>query len=202
MIDGLYGCLAKSFWLSTSNVIFVRSSQTAATKKEIEHACFILTTVRSPNNVFIHENGRQIELFSCDIFKRKVSQTPSIPDTDVLFPDRLKNLHQYKYKIVKDISDKNDNQSTIEMRFLEIVMQKQNASLVTTYSEFDRPELLSVDLFQAKIDICLDTENVAGLSHIQKHFKSVNTFETNGYCALVPMPPKTMFLKHISHSIK
>lgn len=116
---------------------------------------------------------------------------------DVVFPDKLIDLKRYPYKV---IMFKSSNRLTINRKqilgpdslFLQTVASKQNASIeVAVLKDYTRTQDISDGLMNGTVDICLNT-GVFITNFKNTRVKSVvNTFDTDGFCAMIPYPEFT-----------
>lgn len=75
---------------------------------------------------------------------------------------------------------------------MQLLALKQNAEL--NVHKFDVQTDIVEDLFaEGLIDVGLNTGHFGTLSAARQFLKSVISYEMSGYCALVPMPAKTIF---------
>jgi hypothetical protein len=123
-------------------------------------------------------------------------------DTDVVFPDLLNDMHQYEYKAFAKVQiprmlRKEGKLRGIDVKFMETVAEKQNAKLSVREVEDDITLINEIkhSLFFGRSDICLTTGFVADEKKLL--LNPVNTFDTTGYCVLIPIPPSPTYIDFI-----
>ena len=128
----------------------------------------------------------------------------NITNIDVVFPDKLKNLHGYKYQIVYiglwnqrlnfgNQEIKGDTLKGPDILFIKTVAEKQNASLSFKYIETTEKAFSALD--SSDTDIIINTNVVMSSLGVRK--TSINTYDTDGFCAMVPMPESRFFFDFI-----
>lgn len=126
----------------------------------------------------------------------------SMENVDITFPDKLKNLHGYKYTVIfrgnkgtrgsnrirmGSITTKDGTFGILfgpDILFLETVVNKQNAGVRLMRVESFQVAALAIN--RKEVDMVLDTDLVEISPQTSR--SSINTFETDGFCAMVPMP--------------
>jgi hypothetical protein len=115
------------------------------------------------------------------------------PTTNIekVFPDKLRDLNQYEYKVFAaeqkpGLFKENGKIVGHNVLFLEIVAKQQKAKF-KIFDFGDDIGRASKALLEGELDLSLNTM-VGSLKPDTKIFKQVNTFDTNGYCAMVPIP--------------
>ena len=125
-------------------------------------------------------------------------------DIDYIYPDKLQNMNQDSYEAhafaqkPRFFKQPNGEFHGIDVKFMQTMATKQNAKFNITRYEEKTNKLISniynLLMFNKTVDMTLNT----GINSINKltikMFKMINTFDVNGYCAIVPYPPRTSFL--------
>jgi hypothetical protein len=203
-MKSLGGCVDEPFWISPSTK-FIFLPKTAIKADDVIHVLWFFEAIRRLNVVMIYEEV-SIKMFTFNVLKRDVHSLASSTNVDVVFPDKLSNLNQYRYNVVASIQPprlyfKNGKFYGFDVLFMEIVAKKQNASLYIGYVNYSDPNIYKqyVTLMgTGKIDVSLSTISSAGTNtEMMKYYKNFNTYDVNGYCALVPIPPRDSFLKYL-----
>jgi hypothetical protein len=128
---------------------------------------------------------------------------------DKIFPDKLKNMKGYTYKVLGYFSYptffvlKDSNHGVrfdgIGYRFLETVARHQNAKCnVTSYLNTTNGVITSTfsqKLRGKMVDMVINPE-VQFVGELRKLAKYVNTFDTGGFCALIPHPERKSFFAY------
>jgi hypothetical protein len=122
---------------------------------------------------------------------------------DKVFPDKLANLHGFTYKAVagervpRIFRTPSGEVVGLDAMFIETVAQKQNATFSITLMDFsilEDTKKIRDELVKGKLDLFLNSMELQIAGNKTNTF---NTFEVNGYCAMVPLPPQHSFLLHI-----
>lgn len=140
-----------------------------------------------------------------DMFIKAMSIYTKAPDVDILFPDRLRNMKGFNYKILaagqipRLLFDGNQWKGP-DKQFIEVVTKLQNASYsiqtlnaVAKGSVDQFHQLMNLNL----VDIYLGTQHVSGSEELGQIYKWINTFDSVGYCALIPAPSRLSYLKYL-----
>jgi hypothetical protein len=151
-------------------------------------------------------NGSMVtETLTLNVLHHEIQSNFPSTDIDVVFPDKLRNLHRYNYKAVATeqkprIFRKNGKFFGFDVLFMEIVAKLQNASFTidnfNMKNKVERANFIKL-LFSGEVDLNLNTINSGALQTVRNLLKSVNTYDFNGYCALVPIPPRNSFLRYL-----
>jgi hypothetical protein len=145
-------------------------------------------------------------MFTYDLFRKKYERIALTTNVDKVFPDRLLNLNQYKYKVIgasqlPRLFLKNGKFYGFDVFFLEIVAKKLNASFaidIVNYADSSALANVQNRMGKGQIDLNLNTMNSGGnVETFSKYYKTFNTYDVDGYCALVPIPPRLSFLKYL-----
>lgn len=163
------------------------------------------TTVKDLRNIFSFFFGLKILnvviILSFDNRLSVYSYNPLAPislyridkqaNIDLMFPDKLKNLHGYNYKVIcfnspPRLRVKKQQIKSMELMFMNVVAEKMNARRTVSVIEGSRDEKISEAFFTGAADVCLNT----GMYSKSKKAKIINTYDTDGFCVLVPIPAK------------
>lgn len=184
----VYGhCMDEAFWSkSKSKILFIPTSN------KLPFVSGFFKVSKSLNYLIIpwkNESDHQLT-------------TKMQPSTDVelVFPHTLRNLKQYSYKVTgrarkPQLFRQNGTIYGFDIFFMDVVAKKQNANF--SISIYPNSANFFHLMTKERLDINLDTINIGFLVEARKYYKTVNTFETEGYCALVPIPPRNSFFKYI-----
>ncbi|CAG9797830.1 unnamed protein product [Chironomus riparius] len=197
---GLFGCVDSGFWSTQSNVIFVPSSS-RINSQNIANPCRILTLTRTLNFIIPNfENGKITSIYKGDILSKSCTITSFTYDTSKLFSNKLNDMQGYTYTA---IGNKADKLLLPEIQLMDTIATAQNARLNVSLREISRIKNFRLEIARAMVDMFLNIENFATLINSNIHLKKVNTFEVNGYCALVPIADDSMdFFQVTVHPFK
>jgi hypothetical protein len=165
-------------------------------------------TLRILDVVFVgeKENG-DLEVVSYNPFEREAAKKVYEVDMkngttiDVVFPDKLKDLKGYKYKvsyidqfpgIFTEKIDKNRQRlSGINLKLMRAITSHQNASInVHNFNRLQNKQQLFIETLNKKqMDLILNTELLIS-GRDAARYQMVNTYETNGFCMMLPYPPR------------
>ena len=126
-------------------------------------------------------------------------------DVDYVYPNKLTNLTGYTYtalgfrQLPRLNKLPNGEYRGIDFKFIQTVAEKQNAQFkITIYLKTtDETEFLNSfnrALMKQHVDLTITTAVKSSEEYTLKVLKSVNTFDINGYCAIVPYPQRSSFL--------
>ena len=151
------------------------------------------------NFIVILTTGNNFEVISYNPFLRTASKVDkSLTEMNAVFPDKLLDLNGYVYKILlyPDIPRINVRGNFInaqDFELMRVIAAKQNAQFNLIVEWHPTEESFNHYLSEGTADICLNTDvfNHATRSRFMMRF---NTFDTDGYCVIVPHPKrKTAF---------
>lgn len=146
--------------------------------------------------IFSNYDGIKVNIY--DVIIRKFHEYDETVEVDTLFPDRLRNMQGYEYQMVAvdtiyRIKYEENSWFGPDKLLMDVLTKQQNATyaianfIIGGENSF-RP--LDRDLF-------LNTYHSGGPSHLRHVYKTVNTFDTDGYCALIPAPSRMSYLKYL-----
>lgn len=138
--------------------------------------------------------------------KKRFQRVEKKTAVNEFFPDKLKDLHGYQYRALyhndyPKIYDKIHKNGKIAVdgrnaKFLQTVVKHQNAKVSWKFVNDDDRKLAIkefVDNFnENKADLTLNTGIKFGKKN-KNSLREVNTFETDGYCAMLPYPERKSF---------
>ena len=150
----------------------------------------------------MHEFNDEIDITSFNPFLHpsesiyKVNIT--IPSTDFFFPNKLNNLHGYTYKVLIFHQPPRLNYGKkivygVDTTFLMTIAQQQNARISQKLLDPNQKKFKSLFMYSMLNDIVDFTLNTA----LKSYLAEVNTYDENGFCAMIPNPPRTSFLEFI-----
>lgn len=160
------------------------------------------------NFIIISEFNDEMEILTFNPF---LQTTPaiykinsSIPTTDNAFPCKLNDLYGYSYQVLTyHQPPRLFNGITIiigiDVIFMRVIAQKQNAKIqhkviIVNPLTFDRTFMFLMQ--NNVVDFTLNTATEFTIGG-QARLTEVNTYDENGYCAMIPNPPRTSFLEFI-----
>ena len=159
------------------------------------------------NMIMLHEENDKLMISSFNPFYGEFPIYSLIYKTDVnyVYPDKLRIMFGYIYKSFA-FSQKprfylhsNGKLDGIDVKFMQTVAKKQMAKFkITKYlSELNSSiveKACSKSMFKKEVDMTINTIFMPTNEYTLKTFKLINTFDVNGFCAMIPLPPRTSFL--------
>ena len=127
----------------------------------------------------------------------------SIPTIENVFPYKLNDLHGYSYQVLiynqpPRLIKVGSIIYGIDIYFFIIIAEQQNANIqyrVLSSVQENFNELFLYTMQNSIVDLTLNTATDFTIDN--QYFADVNTYDENGYCAMVPNPPRTSFLELI-----
>lgn len=152
------------------------------------------------NNAIILRHKEEIIISVYDILTNTNQTFGSSVDVDLIFPDRLANMNGYTFKTIATVQSPRmvhheKDWKGPEKLFMEIVAKLQNASF--WIRQPNTVEGFFTLMEKGVIDVLLNTQHFGGLVSMRKFYKPINTFDTNGFCALVPNPTRLSYLEFL-----
>lgn len=155
-------------------------------------------TMRILNVCIITYRGGLVDMFNYEPFGSRANYWLNrakefSTNADLVFPDKLKNLNGYKFTILLWDSPPRifavyGRINSPEYGFMFEIAKLRNARVQPATQ---RRSLKSGDVVKAmrsgNFDVCINTEMFFNDSSL---IKSVITFDTDGYCAMVPLPKR------------
>ncbi|KAL7035799.1 hypothetical protein ACKWTF_008564 [Chironomus riparius] len=136
------------------------------------------------------EINSKIKYSALQIVNGSLTTLTNVKNGNNLFPDKLKNLMGYKYRIVvynqlPRLMMKDGNVQSSMTYFMDAVAAKQNATI--QYIQIENHKDFSEYWEDREMDLTLNT----GVTFVNTgSFPKLLTYEETGYCALVPLPSK------------
>ncbi|CRK93888.1 CLUMA_CG007415, isoform A [Clunio marinus] len=149
------------------------------------------------------DDDHQIKIYTFNKFGKIIYAISSEDrwNFPVVFPDRLKNLNGYQFPMlfIEEYSRctiVNDEIDGINFRVLKMFMNKYNGAMSLTASVNPADPQISIKIQN------YFSKNLAGISlstsvKLSDWKKWIYTYDENGYCALIPRPPRLTFLHFI-----
>lgn len=155
--------------------------------------------------IYENEDGDGIKIRMINILTGDTLNYDVTTDVDVLFSDRLVNMKGFKYKILAfqqrpRLTFDGNEWIGFDKLFMDVATKLQNASYsiqTMPMNAEDSSNLMLNFLSHGVVDLCLNTVHFGGTVEMNVLFKSVNTFDLVGYCALIPAPSRVSFLKYV-----
>lgn len=181
------------FFSSNVNFLLVTTENKPFNSKDLQLIESLLHRFKLINSAVVHQpNSRgPIELMTYDLTKRRLQKHREGSDVDIIFPDRSRNLNGYQFKAISvHIGGVNE-------LFMKTAVKLQNASLSLKIVRVDLPDSTKqfFDMMVTQVDLSLS--HVKLIERISRLFKPVFTFESDGFCALVPIPQRISYLRYI-----
>lgn len=207
MMEIFGSCIDEAFWSSTTNIIFMPTGELSYTSYPSVFGFFV--SIKSLNFIMVYDykfnDGRiSTRMLEFNFLQRLLRNLPPSTNVNVMFPDKLNNMNSYLYKTAGQeqwprLYRTNGKLHGYDLFFMDTVIQKQNARYSVRLFE-KKPESSSefaLLMINSTFDLSLNTLNIGGLSYVRKYYKTINTFDIGGYCALIPIPPEHSFIKYI-----
>ena len=191
-------------YIDRSVKFIIIPSKTILTNDELFQIALFHVVIGIWNTIFVTHQNDHLMVYSFNPYLKEeiyfFKDAPS--DINVLFPDKLKNLYGGSYSVVifeqhPRILTQNNKLQGIDINFLEIVSKHQNATFNFTNilnpneSDFIHKPYYLLD--RRLVDLTLNTIFKA----TDTLTESINTFDVNGFCALVPKPPGLSYMYYI-----
>ena len=189
------------YWSNTANFIFI--SIRNEIKSMVSIATFLMTT-RCYNSILIGIDQKTFKIFTTNPFDQRRNwffEMHRNLSFDTAFPDRQKNLNGYTYKVLfrnnyPKLFLRNDIVQGSTMDFLKALAVHQNAKLALTYVDIGEKGLKTFYNYFSRSDLCPNTD-LFFRSKTPGAIRQVETFETGGYCAMLPNPERTSFFSYV-----
>ena len=159
------------------------------------------------NVVILNQNNEELVIKSLNPYK-DLNAAYSLEyntDIDYVYPDKLNNMYGYSY-VALAFAQKprfsklsNGQYRGIDVKFMQTVAEKHNTTFIVGYYA-DKSDASFFEniyypfMIKKQVDMSINTAVVEEDEYILKTFKMINTFDVNGFCALIPYPPRTSFL--------
>lgn len=159
---------------------------------------------RTIHNLLIYiddqDNTSSTKMATWNCFTNETSRILPSDDIDLVFENIFQMFSNYDYKIVVKeqpprLIKKNGKFIGQDVYFMELVAEKQNSTL--TYIElFDAAKTVNA-MSSGTVDLILETSIFGNFKKEFNLFQMVNTFDVDGYCALIPIPSRNSFWKYL-----
>lgn len=198
-------CVDNTFWSPSTKFIFVATQR--ITENDLTNVFQFFKVLKRLNVVLIldqeqNEHETATKMMTFNILQGTIESVSPTTNADLIFPDKLSDMNGYKYKIIATDQEPSIIQigkffSGTNVFLIYLIAKSQNATIsLEYYDRRNRTERMKYDnlMLDGEVDINLNTE----ISNIKrKNLKTVNTYDTDGYCAIVPLPPKYYFFEYI-----
>ena len=175
-------------------MIFLPTKKTPLTAAETDQIIDLMKFLKPLRNLIIYKEGDVTKIWSYDTLKDSTKNLTGISDVEVLFSNSDDDWRGYKLKISAyeqhpRLRYENGEFVGLEKIFFDVVSEKLNARtkitkvMAKTYEERAR---FVTAVKKGEIDVFLNTFNPSGLKSVDKFVKPVNTYNTVGFCALIP----------------
>jgi Ligand-gated ion channel len=199
-------CVDEQFW-SEPSTKFIFLPTRPITQKGVNEIYKFFRHVKRLNVAVVYQDENSAEessvkIMAFDLIRKQLFTLIPTTNVDEVFPDKLQNMDRYNYKIVGSdqkprLFRKNGKFYGFDVFFMEIVTKQQNASFSIENLDLKNQigkEKLFKNLLSGNVDLSLNTINTLGTDKI---LEKINTYDINGYCALIPIPPRESFLKYL-----
>lgn len=171
-------------------------------RNQAVNPCSVAVQTRSINSLIVYtDDNKVIRVVKCSILDSEIKMLNLTHITDKLFDDKLRDMKGYSYSAILNLNDKSIKSSqgkvhSLETNLMETIARKQNAKLKITQQlvTVENISTISSNLSQGQVDMLLNFGCLHGFEKFNQKVELVNTFETNGYCALIPIPPALPFM--------
>ncbi|CRK92644.1 CLUMA_CG006216, isoform A [Clunio marinus] len=155
------------------------------------------------NGVVIRQNDK-LTVFKGMMFLKTLEQikTQDLYNFDLVFPDKLKNLHNCQVNLFFIQEETtcvilNGEVDGVHYRFLRMILKKYNATMNITKSiDISDGRIITKEL-QEFFKLYSVSLSLSTLFTPQEYTKEVNTYDEDGFCALIPKPQRVTFLHFI-----
>lgn len=189
-----------NFWSSTANFIFIKTGKTPLKKSEILNVLAVFNVYKNINNAFLicETNQSPLKVLTLNILTQKIYVSNDSVDVEVLFKSKVTNMNRYEYKVVA--FDQYPRLNAIKGKlfgsdklFLEIVAEMQNATFMIEKLAFlDQKSIRN--MMEGRTDLLLNTRHTGQSNNNREIYKTVNTYDENGWCSLIPFPHRKSYL--------
>lgn len=196
--------LGRNFWSDNAKFIVVATRYKETTERLL---LSVMLDMGVSNSIIIRENAT-LEVFMIHkVYENLETHLPAegeVLQLDVLFPDRFSNMHGREIKMLTlyhppRVIKPYDKVYSVDNSMLEIFVKKKNATLVNlpsrTARTFQENNKLIRRVMEGLRDRTFDlTLNTFIFDESQHYYRTINTYDTNAFCAVVPSPPRTSFI--------
>lgn len=202
LYNAFYSCLDGIVFTNSTKFIIIPTVPVGET--ELLRLSKFINAFKRLNNVVIFEqkfeNILTTHMVSFNYLSKKSKVLTPTCNVDEVFSDKLVNLHQYKYKVSATVQKSRLNLMNgklygNDLLFLDILMRKQNATkqmMVIGWKDIKKWKIFLAKVLNGDIDIVLNTMMSSDFfPNIRIFFKTFNTYDVAGYCALIPIPQRS-----------
>lgn len=155
------------------------------------------------NSLIVYAQDGHVQSANDNFFFRNFSAHPEETDPEVLFPDKLKDMNGYTFKIL--IGDQTPRIMCedglcdgIDVAVMRIIAEKHNAAvaldLIQTRTE-DSRAIFSKRLNTGQVDLSVLTK--MEILNKNKFWRTIITYDESGFCAMIPLPDRLSFLEYL-----
>lgn len=186
------------FWKQSSKFIFVAIDFPENAIGHVSSFFYLYTTL---NVIMVRESAGVIKVFSYNPFyeeatKRFYEITSISSSVADYYPDKLRNLNAYAYKIIflrggsRNVI-KGETLTGTDVEIMKLIAQHQKASCKFYYINED--ELTKQNFAAAINNPNIDLTIEISLRISSEIHTFVEIYETDGFCAIVPLPKRKSF---------
>ncbi|CRK93889.1 CLUMA_CG007416, isoform A [Clunio marinus] len=155
------------------------------------------------NHLILLGSSQIVNAYTSNMFTDKMYSITleDIKKFSVVFPDKLKNFHNYQFPILflneySRCMIRDGKVDGINFRVMNMIMNKFNGALNITaiFDPVDPQASLKVRKYFYGSNAEFSLSTTIELTHWKKW---IYTHDENGYCALIPKPPRLTFLHFI-----
>jgi hypothetical protein len=194
-----------NFWNIAAKFIFV---STHHDKNRLAQISSFLLTVRALNSIIAGSDGGKLVIYAFNTFEKEALKRFYKIDLNTtavgeFFPDKLRDLKGYKYRTITysfypTVFYNHNKYQGMGINFIEAVAKHQNASYTNIFimSMKAREKEFKAAFNNLKVDLSVNT----GMKLDTKRpdlLKNVNTYETDGFCAMLPYPHRRSFFNYV-----
>jgi hypothetical protein len=173
--------LQSDYWNNMAKFIFI---STHMARNQLIQVSTFFNSLGVLDSITVGSFGEKLVMYSFNPFENQKSKRfYEISDKSNLYPDKLKYLKGYAYKMVAN------NEFPVGVH--------QNGKIVQKFiaQEKTHNKVLRM-LNNREIDLSLNTA-VSFKSKPANAIKAINTFQTDGYCTMLPYPERKSFFSYV-----
>lgn len=190
-----------SYWTRTTKFIFI-------TRKSADKFIGVISffdMIGALNFVVICFD-KKLEVYSGNLITRTISKVTA--NSSEAFADKLRDMHGYTYRIAvtnqyprmaSRILKGRRSYHGIDLLVMLAICEKQNSRIIVShFLKFDAPDFgltMGRLLSRQLIEFTLNTIFPATSDYPDR--LHINTYDENGHCALVPVPPRLSFFQFV-----
>lgn len=154
------------------------------------------------NSLVVFFDGH-VQAVSDNFFFKKYSFYFNKTTSEVLFPDKLKDMNGYIFRVFVTSQEprircKKDFCRGVDIDVMRIIAEKHNARVAIETISIDRKDARTFvysSLNNGNFDMSLLT--MMEFYGTNKFWRKINTFDVNAFCAMIPLPEKLSFLMYL-----